>query len=180
MLRLEFCALIPDSSQQIRPSVSSSAYFFIKIFSISFDNIMLRLKNNTKNCGVKSVLQTSQRQKFFIWLNTLCQKLTVPKQSIGRDRCRYILCRFFISNVNNFERNTMFLRHLLHPRHPIIGIRTLIGVIKNKARFRPSAHRIQRPFFPWALASRIHASSRSFEYPCPFMEPDTHKQLIWR
>ena len=56
---------------------------------------------------LKSALQTCQHQKFFIRLNTLCQKLTVPKQGIGRDRRRHILCAFFISDMDGLERDTI-------------------------------------------------------------------------
>lgn len=81
----------------------------------------------------QSVLQARQQPGIFIRLNGLCQKLTVPEQGIGRDWCRYILHRFFISDMDGLERNTvMFLRHLLHPWYPIIGVGTLIGVIQNK------------------------------------------------
>lgn len=34
--------------------------------------------------------------------------------------------------MDGLERDTMFLRHLLHPWYPIIGVGTLIGVIQNK------------------------------------------------
>ena len=34
--------------------------------------------------------------------------------------------------MDDLERNTMFLRHLLHPWYPIIGVGTLIGVIQDK------------------------------------------------
>lgn len=56
---------------------------------------------------LKSVSLTCQRQKFFIRLNTLCQKPTVPEQGIGRDRCGHILCRFFISDMDDLEWDTI-------------------------------------------------------------------------
>ncbi|MGN8763614.1 hypothetical protein [Hornefia butyriciproducens] len=37
--------------------------------------------------ALQSVLQVRQRQEFFIRLNTLCQKLTVPEQDLGRKGC---------------------------------------------------------------------------------------------
>ena len=36
-----------------------------------------------------------------------------------------------------------------------------------------------KPFFPFALLSSIHASSRRFEYPCPLNCPDTHRQSMY-
>jgi len=51
---------------------------------------------------------------------------------------------FFISDMDNLKRDTMFLRRLLHSWHPIIGIWALIGVIKNKTCF--FNHRMFRTF----------------------------------
>ena len=65
------------------------------------------LKKRLQRFRSKLCKRTAQRQKFFIWLNTLCQKLTVPEQGIGRDRRRYILCRFFIRDMDDLERDTI-------------------------------------------------------------------------
>ena len=83
--------------------------------------------------SLQSVLQARQRQEFFIRLNTLCQKLTVPEQGIGRDRCRYILRRFFVSDMDGLERNTVFLCCFLYPWYPIIGVGTLVGVVEDES-----------------------------------------------
>lgn len=35
------------------------------------------------------------------------------------------------------------------------------------------------PFFPYSRLSRMHSPSRSSAYPCPFKEPETHRQSIY-
>ena len=49
---------------------------------------------------------------------------------------------------------------------------------ERNSRFRPSDERMHSPFRPCFFASRMHSSSRSLEYPCPFSEPETHRQSI--
>ena len=82
---------------------------------------------------IRPVRDSCQSQKLFIRLNALRQKPAVPEQRIGRDRRRHVLCGFFVGNVDNLERNAVLFGRLLHPRHPIVGERTLVGVIQNKA-----------------------------------------------
>ena len=62
---------------------------------------------------------------------------------------------FFISDMDDLERDTMFLRHLLHPWYPIIGVGTLIGVIQNKTVI---FNRRMLRTFPelWHLCGRFH------------------------
>ena len=45
--------------------------------------------------------------EIFFWLNTLCQKPTVPEQGIGCDRRGYILRAFFVSDMDDLERDTI-------------------------------------------------------------------------
>jgi len=73
--------------------------------------------------------------KLFIGLYGVRNKLSVLKKGVGGGGCRQILCLLSTCNVNNFQRNTMLFCNLLHARCPVIGERTLIGVIKNKAVF---------------------------------------------
>ena len=76
-----------------------------------------------------------QCQKFFIWLNALCQKLSIPEQGIGGDRCWYILRGFFVGDVDCLKWDPVFLCRFLYLRHPIIGERALVGIIEDKTRF---------------------------------------------
>ena len=76
-----------------------------------------------------------QFQEFLVRLDALGQEPTILEQSIGCDRCRHILGRLFFGDVNGFERDPMFLCSLLHLRHPIIGVGTLVGIVEDKAVF---------------------------------------------
>ena len=49
---------------------------------------------------------------------------------------------------------------------------------ERNSRFRPSADRMHSPFLPCPFASCTHCCNSSLAYPCPFREPDTHKQSI--
>ena len=49
---------------------------------------------------------------------------------------------------------------------------------ERNSRFRPSADRMHSPFRPCPFASCTHCCNSSLAYPCPFREPDTHKQSI--
>ena len=57
--------------------------------------------------------------------------------------------------MDDLERDTMFLRHLLHPWYPIIGVGTLIGVIQDKTVI---LNRRMLRAFPelWHLCGRFH------------------------
>lgn len=76
-----------------------------------------------------------QFQKFLVRLDALGQEPTILEQSIGCDRCRHILGRLFLGDVNGFERDPMFLCSPLHLWHPIIGVGALVGIVEDKAVF---------------------------------------------
>ena len=82
-----------------------------------------------------SVPDSCQRQKFFICLNALRQKLAVSEQRIGRDRRGNVLRGFFACDVDDLERDIVFFCRLLHPWNPVIGVRALIGVIQDETGF---------------------------------------------
>ena len=65
----------------------------------------------------------------------MSQKLSISEQSIGGDRCRYILSGFFVGDVDRLKWDPVFLCRLLYLRHPLIGERALVCVIEDKARF---------------------------------------------
>ena len=73
-----------------------------------------------------------QFQKFLVRLDALGQEPTILEQSIGCDWCRHFLGRLFLGDVNGFDRDSMFLCSLLHLWHPIIGVRALVGIVKDK------------------------------------------------
>ena len=76
---------------------------------------------------------------------------------------------FFISDMDGLEWDTMFLRRLLHPWHPIISVGALIGVIKNKTSF--FHHRILRTFSELRqlcirFNGKIHEIDPAIRYVC--------------
>ena len=71
-------------------------------------------------------------QKLLIRLEALGHKFPIPEQGVSRHRRRHILRRFFICDMSDFQRDIALPGSFLHPRHPIIGKRALVGVIEDK------------------------------------------------
>ena len=76
-----------------------------------------------------------QFQKFLVRLDALGHKFAIPEQCVCCDRCRHILSRLFLGDVDGFERDSMFLCSLLYLWHPIIGVGALVGIVEDKAVF---------------------------------------------
>ena len=98
-----------------------------------FPTLILALCNRSET--YLSSFYARQCQKLFIRLNAMSQKLSISEQSIGGDRCRYILSGFFVGDVDRLKWDPVFLCRLLYLRHPILGERALVCVIEDKARF---------------------------------------------
>lgn len=64
-----------------------------------------------------------QCQKLLIGLDTLCQKLPVPEQGIGRDRGGRVLRSLAVGDVVYGQRDAVGPGSLCHARHPITGKR---------------------------------------------------------
>ena len=66
-----------------------------------------------------------QFQKFLVRLDALGHKFAIPEQCVCCDRCRHILSRLFLGDVDGFERDPMFLCSL--PDGKVGGIFLQIG-----------------------------------------------------
>ena len=83
-------------------------------------------------------LQAGQCQELFVGLNALSEDLSVSKQRIRGDRRGRMLGSLFVGDMNRFEWNIVFFRHLPHSRNPIAGEGALISVVEHEPVF---AHR---------------------------------------
>ena len=93
--------------------------------------MLVRMRSPTRS-GISLACQC---QKLLIGLDTLCQKLPVPEQGIGRDRGGRVLRSLAVGDVVYGQRDAMGPGSLCHARHPITGKRTLVGIVEHKAGF---------------------------------------------
>lgn len=142
---IRFKCKIPSATVTPKAQKFSEIRFYpIKVFPYADLNFILHFK--------KLIPHSGKRKEFFIGLYRMCHEFSVPEQCISRDRRRYILRLFPVSNVNDLKRNIVRLCRFPNPRHPVTGEGALIREVQHEPLF------LNRRMFCTLFEFRRHGS----------------------